>query len=135
MLSFLRWFFGLSHPNDPLPDGDGFGQTMGEDAQFLLRFHKLKKVPIAWRQPTSYEINAIHADPILSRFGDFIYAVADHNGLFLVVKERAWFGWPDPPLYALLGREADQITIAADFNNWPRRWQQPPPPTAEPVLA
>ena len=39
-----------------------------------------------------------------------------------VVRDRMWFGWPDPPEFVAIAFDGDEVWAAADFDNWPRKW-------------
>ena len=56
-------------------------------------------------------------------FGDGLHAVADADGRSWVVTERDWFGWPDPPRFAVFAFEPNgSVWMAFDFNTWPHCW-------------
>ncbi|ASY72583.1 hypothetical protein N181_22480 [Sinorhizobium fredii USDA 205] len=58
-------------------------------------------------------------------FGDTTVAVAWLDGRRWIVKERFWFGWPDPPRYVLFVLESETVWMAKDFNRWPPQWRKP----------
>lgn len=105
--------------------GDGFGQSIADDLRFLHRFRACRRQPIAWREPCDVERKAIDAHPIVGCFGDWTIGIADVDGRRWIVRDRDWFGWPDPPEYVFFALEGDTIWAGADFHNWPRAWTRP----------
>ncbi|PAX08206.1 hypothetical protein CKY28_11590 [Sphingomonas lenta] len=104
---------------------DGFGQSVTDDLRFLLRFRRCRRTPVAWRDPTPAEMDFWEAHPIVGRFADSTYAVAEVDGRRWVVRDRLWFGWPDPPEFAWFVLDGEAVWAAADFNDWPRAWKRP----------
>jgi hypothetical protein len=113
-----RWWDGPE-------DQDGFGQSLADDLRFWARFRTCRMRPVLWRKPTPQERAGIESHPILTRFGDDTIAVADVDGRRWIVRDRLWFGWPDPPEFAFFALDGDSIWAAVDFNHWPSRWQRP----------
>lgn len=101
---------------------DGFGQSLADDLRFLLRFDRCRKIATTWRAPTAEERPAQNAHPVVGRFGDEAHAVAQVGGQQWIVRERDWYGWPDPPRYVFFALRDKQIWGARDFNIWPRAW-------------
>ncbi|MFV0625331.1 hypothetical protein ACBY01_15145 [Sphingomonas sp. ac-8] len=127
MRSSIPGFFLSLLGLDPAPAvPDGFGQSIGADLRYLLRFRRCRRIPVAWRRPTAAEAKALDADPLIGRFGDTTIAVADVAGRRWSVREQDWYGWPDPPRFAWFAMEEGGVWAAADFNRWPARWQAPP---------
>ena len=106
------------------PSGDGFGQTMAEDALFLLRFRQCRRLSVEWRQPSQEECHGLDGHAIIGRFGDDTIAVAQVGNQNWIVRDRTWHGWPDPPEFVFFVLEDDKIWAAADFHNWPRAWRR-----------
>lgn len=104
---------------------DGFGQSFLDDLRFLFRFPRARRRPVTWRIPTDMEGAAIEAHPVLGRFGDDTIGVADVDDERWIVRDRDWFGWPDPPQYIFFALADDRIRAAADFDRWPPRWTRP----------
>jgi hypothetical protein len=104
---------------------DGFGQSPADDVRFLVRFRTFKKAAIVWRRADAEEDSRYDAHPIIGRFGDSVFAVADHEGCQLVIRDRCWFGWPDPPEFAFFAIKDDGIWAAIDFDAWPSKWTRP----------
>ena len=110
---------------------DGLGQSLAEDARWLLRFRLAKRMPVTWRRPDLAEI--AWWDDRFGRFAEFVYAVAEVEGRRWAVLERTWHGWPDPPEYAWFAVDADdRVWAARDFDWWPAAWVAPPPLTTSP---
>jgi len=125
IINFLRFLFGIG---TPAVDPDGFGQSAIDDLRFTLRFRRCRRIAAAWREPTAAEARAIEADALLGRFGDVTLAVADIDGRRWTVRERDWYGWPDPPRFAFFAVEGDgTVWAGADFDHWPRAWGSAPP--------
>ncbi len=130
MRALLKALFtrGTRDPIEP----DGFGQSIVDDLRFLLRFRRLRHLRVAWRKPSLTEADLWDAHPIVGRFGDGTYAVAEVDGRRWVVRDRLWFGWPDPPQFAWFVLEGERVWAAADSNTWPQAWQiSPDPPLHE----
>ncbi len=105
---------------------DGFGQSLADDARFLLRFRAMKRRAIGWREPGKAEASEIEAHSILSQFGDATIAVAEVDGRRCIIRERLWHGWPDPPEFVFFALSSDgSIWSARDFNFWPASWTRP----------
>ena len=106
--------------------GDGFGQSLLDDIRFARRFRRLRRTAIAWRVPEAAEEDLILGDPMLGRFAEDVAALGEHEGMACVVLERLWHGWPDPPRYALFAVTDGTVWAAADFDEWPAAWPEPP---------
>ena len=105
---------------------DGLGQGFWTDILWSWRFRRLRSRAIAWEKPSYQEQAAWRADPELSRFGDFLVAVASIDGRRAWILENIWNGWPDPPRFAALVREPDgAIWLATNFHHWPKAWTKP----------
>ena len=112
----------LGWPSGDVPP-DGFGQSLGDDLRFPLRFNCCRDIATTWRAPTVEKRQAQDAHPVLGRFGDDAHAVAHIDGRQWIVRERDWYGWPDPPRYVFFALEEGRIWVARDFNVWPRPWR------------
>ncbi|UZK65609.1 hypothetical protein [Sphingomonas sp. M1-B02] len=119
MFDWLKtWLVGAS-------TDDGFGQSLADDLRFRRRFARLARLPLQWQAPTADARAEIEAHPILGRFGDDTIAVVEWEGRRLIVRERMWFGWPDPPEFIFFALQGDAIWAGADFDSWPRAWSRP----------
>lgn len=121
-MGILDWF--RSHA-PVVVEPDGFGQGMIDDFRFWRHFRRYRRRTVAWRLPTDAEAAAIDGHPVLGRFGDHIVAVADVGDEHWIVRDRDWFGWPDPPEYVFFALTGDTIRAAVDFDGWPPRWSLP----------
>ncbi len=118
---FLResWAPGTS---SGLPH-DGLGQNLLIEMQWIYRYGAMRKRNIVWRRATIEEQKRHETHNILGRFGDMTYAVASDGAYDLVVRERLWHGFPDPPQYAIFAFLPNgSIWLACDFDWWPRLW-------------
>ena len=104
---------------------DGFGQSFFDDLRFRHHFRRACRRVVRWRVPTAGEVAAIEGHPILGRFGDHVLLVAEVDDERWIVRDRDWFGWPDPPEYVFFALAGDTIRAAADFDGWPPRWTLP----------
>lgn len=104
----------------------GFGQSLWEDLRFLLRFWSRRRHVINWRIPSDVERQEIDLHPIVSRFGDQTQLVADSGKERWIVRDRDWWGWPDPHRYVFFVLKDDRILVAADFTAWPVNWTPDP---------
>ncbi|SDV50615.1 hypothetical protein [Chitinasiproducens palmae] len=121
MKTLFRWL--RRHRYDAKPDADaGVGQTLFEDIRFLHRFRRYRMSAVVWRRPSEDERREIDSHPQFGRFGDDTIAVADRDGRRLIVRERFWHGWPDPPRFVFFAVAGEIIWSAADFDGWPARW-------------
>ncbi|RIV91919.1 hypothetical protein D2V17_02485 [Aurantiacibacter xanthus] len=105
---------------------DGYGQTLADDLRALISFRRLRKVQLTWQDPASYA-GDIHARfPLIRRFGDTVEAYRPEGDEHWFIISRDWFGWPDPPEFALLCFTADgRIAMGHDFHHWPQSWTRP----------
>lgn len=106
---------------------DGFGQGLLDDLRWIWRVRRYRQLTMTWRAPTPDEEAAIIADPLLGRFGDDTIGIAEIDGLRCIVRDRDWFGWPDPPRFVFFAMAGDRVAAAADFNDWPSCWTPAPP--------
>ncbi len=120
-LDQLRFLFGIGVPTPP----DGFGQGRADDLRFARHFRRARRIEVAWRRPTAAEVLAIEADPIMGGFGDNTVAVANVGAEYWVVRDRMWFGWPDPPEFVFFAWRGTVIEAAKDFDRWPACWKRP----------
>lgn len=104
----------------------GFGQSVWEDLCFVFRFWSRRRRLVAWRAPSDAELREFDADPVIGRFGDQTRLVADVGAERWLVRDRLWWGWPDPPRYAFFVLKGQRILVAADFNAWPTGWHPHP---------
>ncbi|KQM86028.1 hypothetical protein ASE67_09150 [Sphingomonas sp. Leaf23] len=121
-MRIFDWLFGRTPPS---VDPDGFGQGMVDDLRFERHFRRARLRDVRWRVPTAVEVAAIEGHPILGRFGDHVLMVAEVDDERWIVRDRDWFGWPDPPEYAFFALAGDTIRAATDFDEWPPRWTLP----------
>ena len=113
-------------PATPAGEPDGFGQSLIDDAKFVLRFRACRSRDVVWRTPTDSEQAHWAGHPIAGRFGDDTLAVCEIDGRSWVVRERLFHGWPDPPRFAFFALEDDgRVWCARDFTQWPPRWTGP----------
>ena len=122
MRRLVSAFFSRS----PAPDPDGFGQSLADDLRSLARFRRCRRLPVEWRRPSPDDSERWDSHPIVGRLGDATYAVQEVDGRRWVVRDRMWFGWPDPPEFAWFVLDGQEIWAALDFNDWPPRWERPP---------
>lgn len=122
----VRYLFGL-------PGGVGIGQSMLDDIRWSSRCRAYRRRAIVWTAPTADEEAAIVADPLLGRFGDTTVGIATIDGVRCIVRDRDWFGWPDPPRFAFMAREGERIVAFADFHDWPSCWT-PSPDAGQPTV-
>lgn len=108
----------------PRPIDDGFGQSWLDDLRYQARFWRCRKTAITWRGPTQDECTAHGAHAIISRFGDDTIAVAQVGTQHWIVRERDFWGWPDPPRFAFFVSDDGAIWAATDFNVWPTSWNR-----------
>lgn len=123
MLRFLRL---LLSPSKDVPP-DGFGQSEADDLLYARRFQQLRRDRLSWRRPSADEARAADEHPTVGRFGSNTYAVREEGERRFIVRDRTWFGFPDPPEYALFVLDGEAIWCAADFDDWPKRWALPSP--------
>ena len=112
---------------------EGFGQSLLEDVGFVLRFRRCRRTLVHWRSPSLTERAAIDGHPVFGRFGDQTLYVADCGVERWIIRDRDWWGWPDPPRYVFFAVAGPTIRVAVDFNHWPNRWNtqvDPPGPDA-----
>ena len=108
---------------DSADDPDGFGQSLLDDVRFAHRFRKLRRETLALSDPDPTTARAIADDPLVGRFGDDTMAVGTVAGRSVSIRERDWFGWPDPRRYVLFVRDPDgSVWCAKDFDRWPDGW-------------
>jgi hypothetical protein len=108
---------------DPDVPQDGFGQSLLDDLRFMHRFRPCRNAQIAWRKPTREEDANYDGHVIIGRFGDSTEAIAVVDQRTWIVRERTFYGWPDPPRFAFFALDAGgTIWAAADFHEWPRGW-------------
>jgi len=116
MLAWLKsWLRG------PETD-DGLGFSSAKELRLARRVWRLRRAAITWRAPTAAERAEYDMHAITGRFGDDTIALADIDGRRWVVRDRLWFGWPDPPEFVAIAFDGDEVWAAADFDNWPRKW-------------
>lgn len=122
MLRFPKALF--ARPGLPSAPRDGFGQGIADDLRFLLRFRRCRHTPAAWGAPSPDEARHYDGHPVLGRFADATLAVTRVGGRLWVVRERDYFGWPDPPRFAFFALDPNggRVWAAADFGNWPDPW-------------
>ena len=120
MLELLKWFVGLG----PKIEGEdaGFGQSLADDARFMLRFRAARRMKITWRKPSWEEARTHDAHPVVGRFGDDSYATATVGGRQWIVRDRMYFGFPDSDQFVFFALQGDTVWCAWDFADWPRRW-------------
>ena len=68
---------------------------------------------------------------MVGRFGDETIGVAEVDGRRWIVRERVWFGWPDPRQFVFFALEGRKVWAGADFDGWPRAWAKAPGPEQE----
>ena len=122
ILGFVMFLFAQR----PDPDPDGFGQSLSEDCRYYLRWRQCRKMPVQWRHPLPADRETWDSHPLVGRFAEDLLALADVDGRVWIVKDRMWFGWPDPPQYAFLVMDRDTVWAVADFSRWPANWLLPP---------
>ena len=118
---FLGFLVGIGTKAEP----DGFGESLWDDARYLMRFRSCRQMRVAWRKPTWAHAKEDDNHPLLGRFGDDSFAEAIVDSRRWLVRERDWYGWPDSPRYAFFAMKGDDVWCAADFNHWPGLWQAP----------
>ncbi|WOS64693.1 hypothetical protein [Sinorhizobium fredii] len=106
-------------------EADGLGQGFWEELRWFWRFRRSRRVPVPWRRPRTTDRDWIERHTQMRRFGDTTVAVAWLDGRRWIVKERFWFGWPDPPRYVMFVLESETVWMAKDFNRWPPQWRKP----------
>lgn len=116
----LRW------REPPRATAEGFGQSLADDLRFIWRFRRCRRQAVDWRLPGDEERRILDGDPVLGRFGDMTQLVADVGAQRWIVRDRDWFGWPDPPEYVFFALEGTTIYVARDFNGWPPAWGTTP---------
>lgn len=126
----VRYLFGLTGRSR---DDDVIGQSMFDDIRWTSRCRAYRCRAIVWTAPTADEEAAIVADPLLGRFGDTTVGIATIDGVRCIVRDRDWFGWPDPPRFAFMARDGDRIIASADFHDWPCCWT-PSPDAGQPTV-
>lgn len=125
--SVLRFLRQVVIGPDPDPHA-GFGQSFLDDLRFTLRFRRCRRVSPGWRGPTQDEANGIESNPIVARFGDTTLLVTEVESCQWIIRERDWYGWPDPPRYVFFALDGDRaIWAARDFDRWPTAWTPMPP--------
>ena len=125
VFGFLRWLIGLRGPDEPV---DGFGQSFIDDLRFLARLRRYRRLAVRWEAPSWQEERDWDDHPIVGRFGDMTIATALIAGRRCVLRDRDWFGWPDPPRYAVFILDGQDIWAAGDMNVLPPCWTVPPSP-------
>lgn len=104
---------------------DGFGQSLFDDLRFFVRHARLRRRAICWHSPYAEERSWLDEHEVWRRFGDETIGTANVDGLACYVRERIWFGWPDPPQYVVLAFDnTGHIAIAMDFAIWPTAWSK-----------
>lgn len=103
----------------------GFGQSLWDDARFLVRFRRCRRTRVGWSKPNWEQASADDKHPLLGCFGDKSFAEAIVNGRRWLVRERDWYGWPDPSRYVFFVMDRNDVWCAADFGHWPVSWQAP----------
>ncbi len=122
ILRYLEW-----GESDVSPQ-NGFGQSYVDDRRFRKRLKVLRKQRILFRKPNAEEDKHFDQHMIFGQYGDFNVAIAEHEGETLVIRERIWNGWPDPPQFVFFALQGKEVTCAADFNFWPGKWVSPETP-------
>lgn len=105
---------------------DGFGQSLLDDVRFMIRFRSCRNRITCWRRPSDAECAEFDVHPIIGRFGDQTQFVATVGVEQWIVRDRDWWGWPDPSRYVFFAMQAGRIRVAADFNTWPPLWSPDP---------
>ncbi|KQM98299.1 hypothetical protein [Sphingomonas sp. Leaf25] len=123
VVEYLRFLFGIGLP----ADSDGFGQSLCDDMRFARHFRRCRTIAVTWRSPSADEATAIEVDPVMGRFGDDTIGVASVGDEVWVVRDRMWFGWPDPPEFVFFALQGTTIRAAKDFDHWPTAWTPPEP--------
>lgn len=113
-------------------DPDGLGQGWWIDLLWWWRFRQSRRSAISWFKPTPADEDRIESHPQIRRFGDVTIAIAKFDGKQWIARERDWFGWPDPPRYALFALQGETIWMARDFDRWPPSWSGPPAADQQP---
>ena len=122
-----RWL-GAQQKRDDAIYEDGIGQSFADDARFIWRFRACSQRPVLWLKPGEANCAFYDGHPRIGRFGDSTIAIASVDGRTWVVRERDWYGWPDPPRFVFFAREAQgTVWSARDFSVWPQAWQWPEP--------
>lgn len=102
---------------------DGYGQSLMDDLRSARRFCKLRKQSIIWQAPDQWPGDIYAQFPSLDRFGDGIVGWHEAVSQTMIIIDRLWHGWPDPPEYAwLMFDEGGRIIAGYDFNTWPQTW-------------
>lgn len=106
---------------------DGMGQSWLTEIRQYWRFVKCRRKAVVWQS----NIEAIEHDTQLMRellrFGDETVASACVAGRHWIVRQRDFYGWPDPPRFVFFAIEGDRIWAAADFHDWPAKWERSSP--------
>lgn len=110
------------------PDAEaaGFGQSLLDDLRYWVRFLRHRRRAMVWREPSDEERRVIEVHPVIARFGDMTPLVVDVAGRRWIVRERDWWGWPDPPRYVVFALRDGRIDVAVDFTAWPSCWRPDP---------
>ena len=103
-------------------DEDGYGQSLFVDLRNAMRFRKLARRSLTWRKSTETERAAMRADHGIGRFADNLVALTEIDGMAAAILDRDWFGWPDPPQFALFVIADGGLWLAKDFAAWPPAW-------------
>jgi hypothetical protein len=124
-MRFSNWLWPTGKHGTPV-DQDGFGQSLLDDFRYAVRFRAAKRRAVAWRTPDDAECAHFAAHPLVGRFGDGTIAVATVDGRTWIVRERDWYGWPDPPQFVFFALEpGGSVWSARDFHEWPKAWTRP----------
>ena len=122
LTNFWKGFWGTAAEMN-----DGYGQSIIDDLRSVCRFRALRKISVVWQAPDQWPGDIYAEFPSLDRFGDGI--VGWHKpGLgaeaeTVIIIDRLWYGWPDPPEYAWLVFDQDgRIIAGCDFHAWPKAW-------------
>ena len=87
----------------------------------LPKVRKRRLRQTEWARPNDEEIRryGMYAD----NRADFFHGIAHVGEATWLIYERAWAGYPDPPLYVCVFLAADDTVIAAsDCNTLPSKW-------------
>jgi hypothetical protein len=118
--SFLKFLWRGSEQDE----AGGLGQSFADEWRWRRKFIELKKQTICWRRATPDEQKEHDVHGVVARFGDMTYAVATLDGRKLIVRERLWNDFPDPPEFApFVFCEDGALWCAYDFDWWPKTWQ------------
>ena len=124
-MQFPKWLWPTGKHGETVP-GDGFGQSLLDDARFVWRFRACRRRAVEWRKPDDATRAFYDGHALIGRFGDGTLAVAEVDGRTWIVRERDWHGWPDPPRFVFFALEPDgRVWCARDFHVWPQAWARP----------